>query len=176
MVVVPNFASLIVTLSSLWLPEIFCSASAIAFSKSSTDTFFKGDVMNESVLTGLNQVAEIFARAPLSAEAADLYRRATGIADDEQFLKRLATLVKGSKKFPVPADFGLDRQASEPSRQLSLLPGESITFACGTTVTASPVMDNSARERLAIFLEKAPGVAPHHTLEVSPAAQEQGHA
>jgi hypothetical protein len=53
--------------------------------------------MNESVLIGLNQVAEIFARAPLSAEAADLYRRATGIADDEQFLKRLATLVKGSK-------------------------------------------------------------------------------
>jgi hypothetical protein len=136
--------------------------------------------MNESVLIGLNQVAEIFARDPLSAEAADLYRRATGVIDDEQFLKRLATLVKVSKKFPVPADFGLPQDVSEQSRRISLMPGESITFACGTTVTTSPVLDGSARECLAIFLEKAPGVAPHHTLDVSrgpaPTPQEQGHA
>lgn len=139
--------------------------------------FFKGDVMNESVLIGLNQVAEIFAHTPLSVEAADLYRRATGIADDEQFLKRLATLVKVSKKFPVPADFAQTQGASTPSREISLRPGESITFACGTTVKACPVLDGSARECLALYLEKAPGVAPHHTLDVSrelvPAAQPQ---
>ena len=70
--------------------------------------------MNRSVLYGLNQVAEIYGRAPLSAEAADLYRRATGVADDEQFFKRLAELLKISKSFPVPADFA---GTAEPSNQ-----------------------------------------------------------
>lgn len=90
----------------------------------------------------------------------------------------LATLVEHCRSWErqladLPAS-GMD--GAVHSREVALRPGESITFACGTTVTASPVLDGSARECLAIFLEKAPGVAPHHTLEVSPATQEPGHA
>ncbi|KGH26287.1 hypothetical protein [Comamonas testosteroni] len=61
--------------------------------------------MNRSVIFGLSQVAEIYGRAPLSPDAATLYRQATGIEDDRKFLERLAELVKVSKTFPVPADF-----------------------------------------------------------------------
>lgn len=49
-------------------------------------------------------------------------------------------------------------------RTIILRPGESITFSCGTTVKADPVLD---RECLAIFLEKGLGAAPQYTLKAS---------
>lgn len=94
----------------------------------------------------------------------------------------LATLVEQCRSWEsqladLPAS-GAD--GAVHGREVALRPGESISFACGTTVTARPVLDGAARECLAIFLEKAPGGGPHHTLDVSRGtvrtAQEPGHA
>ena len=77
----------------------------MAFSMSAMDAFFKGDDMSDSVLIGLNRVAEIYGRPPLSEQAAVLYVKATGIEDERTFLQKLLGLLKTKHSFPVPADF-----------------------------------------------------------------------
>lgn len=58
-----------------------------------------------SVFSAVNQVAIIFGRPPMDRAVVDLYRSATGIEKDEDFVRRLLELLSVSKEFPVPADF-----------------------------------------------------------------------
>lgn len=58
-----------------------------------------------SVFSAVNQVAIIFGRPPMDRAVVDLYRSATGIDKDEDFVRRLLELLSVSKEFPVPADF-----------------------------------------------------------------------
>ena len=77
----------------------------MVFSSSFMVTFFKGAVMCLSVFSAVNQVAIIFGRQPMDRAVVDLYRSATGIEKDEDFVRRLLELLSVSKEFPVPADF-----------------------------------------------------------------------
>ena len=70
-----------------------------------TGIFFKGDGMDDSLVIGINRVAEIYGRAPLTPEAAALYKKATGILDDKEFFQKLFMLLKSKSTFPLPADF-----------------------------------------------------------------------
>jgi hypothetical protein len=76
-------------------------------------TFFKGTVMFLSVFSAVNQVAAIYGRPAMDRAVVDLYRQATGIERDEDFVRRLLELLSTSKVFPVPADFAkADAQAA----------------------------------------------------------------
>lgn len=61
--------------------------------------------MSDSIRTALNQAAEIFGHAPLTAEASQLFYRAAGTADEQGFIRRLFDLVKTADRFPLPRDF-----------------------------------------------------------------------
>lgn len=92
----------------------------------------------------------------------------------------LAHLIEQSRSWEtqvVDLEEPSTQEALQATRGITLFPGESFTFASGTTVKARPVPDGPVRACMAIYLENTPGVVPRYTLEVSreqaPATQPQ---
>lgn len=111
---------------------------------------------------------------------ASLARIVNDSADLNAERNRLAHLIEQSRSWEtqvVDVQEPSTEAALHATRGISLFPGESFTFASGTTVKARPVPDGPVRACMAIYLEHTPGVVPRHTLEVShepaPAAQQQ---
>lgn len=61
-----------------------------------------------SVFSVVNQVAAVYGRPPMDPPIVDLYRWATGIEKDDDFVRRLLELLKVCPAFPVPADFAVE--------------------------------------------------------------------
>lgn len=103
-------------------PATASSAASSAFSNSSTETFFMGAVMSNSYVCALNQVAEIYGRPELSSAAAQLYLRASGLTDEQQFVQALLNWVRSSDRFPLPRDFQVAIQVAQgqtPTQEVS---------------------------------------------------------
>ena len=64
--------------------------------------------MSMSVFSVVNQVAAVYGRPPMDPPIVDLYRWATGIEKDDDFVRRLLELLKVCRAFPVPADFAVE--------------------------------------------------------------------
>ena len=64
--------------------------------------------MSMSVFSVVNQVAAVYGRPPMDPPIVDLYRWATGIEKDDDFVRRLLELLKVCPAFPVPADFAVE--------------------------------------------------------------------
>lgn len=80
----------------------------MVFSNSSVVTFFKGVAMSDSVFSLVNKVAAIYGRPPMEPPVVDLYFQAVGIKCEAEFSRQLLELLRVSKSFPLPVDFGAD--------------------------------------------------------------------